>query len=39
MIFKHAISTVVVGRTGHAVGVSPAMPASLGVPRGEHREE
>lgn len=39
LIFKHAISTVVVGRTGHAVGVSPGMPASLGAPRGEHREE
>lgn len=39
LIFKHAISTVVVGRMAHAVGVSPGMPASLGAPRGEHREE
>jgi host factor-I protein len=40
LIFKHAISTVVTFRSGHALGAASGMPSALGAGRpGENREE
>ena len=40
LIFKHAISTVVTFRSGHALGSAPGMASALGFGRGgEGREE
>lgn len=40
LIFKHAISTVVTFRSGHALGAPSGIPSALGAGRpGENREE
>lgn len=40
LIFKHAISTVVTFRSGHALAGAPGIPSALGIGRGgESREE